>query len=319
MQTTPLNDVINQHDALIEGNDPKVRERIRRSVIKDLYAELDRLEKHEDTFLHIIGSMMTELASGTSDVDVIVELADDGICPQLRRLARALRTTRSRFTVVNELTKTRIPLIKTVHKKTTRNVDISFMCPSIPRWCAVKNTNLIRVYMEHEPEMRKAFGFLKSSLGHKPTFSAQTQGISSYGWTILVIQYCIHEKVIFVDPISFAVSFMGHTKTAAEILTGFLNYVLERLPWEDVDITQPELPTPRKQIDTEEIPKIKDPYEERRNLGCYLNNRTWSRLQNDVWDLRAELIKSPASTTEPRASGNNSRSDRNKQVEIVLE
>ncbi|KAL5248900.1 hypothetical protein ACHWQZ_G017927 [Mnemiopsis leidyi] len=258
--------------------------------------------------------MMTGLAFGTSDVDVIVELAEDGIIPQLRRLARALRTTRSRFTVVNELTKPRIPLIKTMHKETKRNVDISFMCPSMPRWCAVKNTTLIRVYMEQKPEMRKAFGFLKIYLGHKPTFSAQTQGISSYGWAILMIQYCIHEKVIFVDPTSFTVSLMGHSKTAAEILTGFLNYVLERLPWEDVDITHPELPTLKNQIEVEEIPKIQDPHESGRNLSCYLNDETWSRLQSDIWDLRADLIKSPTAVADSRSSGSNNRQSRSKRM-----
>jgi hypothetical protein len=133
-----------------------------------------------------------------------------------------------------------------------------------------------------------------------------------------MIQYCIHERIIFVDPTSFSVSLTGQTQTAAKILMGFLDYVLERLPWEDVDITQQELPALRKQTKTEEIPRIQDPYEKNRNLGCYLNKETWSRLQGDVWDLRADLTKSTISRT---ITGNlRERHQHNKcqTVEILL-
>ena len=270
---------------------PERRQKLLKRVRNNLYDELDLLENQKYTLIHYIGSMETGLVSDSSDIDFIVELMDDGIVPTLHRLTKVLRHRRSKFTVDRTLPHIRVPLIKTVHKDTGIKVDISFMCPSMPREFAIQNTKLIRTYAENDRQMKLAIVFLKHLLGHKPSGSAQTQGISSYGWTILMFQYCIIEKRLFVKPNNFEINVVDQEKTAGQILMGFLEYIRTKLPWENVDIVENTPPT--EQHGEPRIPTIRDPYERQRNLGMYLNDTTWDRLLDDVEYIQTELSKCP--------------------------
>ena len=91
-----------------------------------------------------------------------------------------------------------------------------------------------------------------------------------------MFQYCIIEKRLFVKPNNFEINIVDQEKTAGQILMGFLEYIRTKLPWEDVDIVG-KIP-PAKQHEEPRIPTIRDPYERQRNLGMYLNDRTWDRL-----------------------------------------
>lgn len=231
------------------------------------------------------------LVSETSDIDFVVELMDDGIRRHLTRLSRALKTRKSRFHVDTTLPDIRVPLIKTTHKRTGIKVDISFMCPSLPRWFAINNTRLIKNYARYDIEITKAFVFRKHVLGYKRSFFALTQGVSSYGWVILMLQYSIRSQRIFVNTDTLDVSVGDQSSPASEVLKGFLNFVLEDLPWEDVDITVNGTDSLRRSVP--KIPRIKDPYEEQRDLACYLNDSTWDRLRKDVENLVQGLERYP--------------------------
>lgn len=288
---TRLDIIINKHYGDLELVREGKRNRIKRRIRDDLYNELDRMPEHKYTMLHVTGSMETGLVSETSDLDFVVELMEDGLRDHLMRLARALKTRLSRFHVDTTLPDIRVPLIKTTHKRTGIKVDISFMCPSLPRWFAINNTRLIKNYATYDVEMAKAFVFLKHVLGYKRSFSAQTQGVSSYGWTILMLRYSIKTQRIFVNTDTFDVSVGDQRSPASEVLKGFLNFVLEDLPWEDVDITVNDTDMERRSIP--KIPRIQDPYEKQRDLACYLNDSTWDRLREDVENLVRGLQRYP--------------------------
>jgi len=103
-----------------------------------------------------------------------------------------------------------------MHRKTQTPVDITFMCPSIRRDGAIKNTCLLCSYAENDTEIREAFNFVKFLQGHKPIFSARTQGFSSYTWAILMIQYVIKIRRIYIDPSDYEV-FTGKSKARSRL------------------------------------------------------------------------------------------------------
>ena len=110
------------------------------------------------------------------------------------QLASHMKRTNSKFGVKLVLTKARVPILSAVHCKSKKKVEMTFMCPAVRRDCAIRNTRLLRTYAENVTQFRKGVNFLKLLIGHTSSFSAKTQGISSYGWAVLFAQYCIASR-----------------------------------------------------------------------------------------------------------------------------
>ena len=269
------------------------RRSVCRRLTKDLYDELDHVNYKDlnQSILHIIGSKGTGLISAKSDTDFVVELLEDGVVTALLELREHLKKSNRKFKVILSLTQTRVPLLTVMHRKTQTPVDITFMCPSIRRDGAIKNTRLLRSYAENDTKLREAFNFVKFLLGHKPIFSARTQGFSSYTWAILMIQYVIKIRRIYIDPSDYEVYILENQKLgAAGLVVGFLNFVLEDLPYHDVDVLEIR---PRVKRKAARKPKIRDPYERERYLDQYLNEHTWSTVLQCAKNTRDALSTEP--------------------------
>ena len=165
------------------------------------------------------------------------------------------------------------------------------MCPAVRRDCAIRNTRLLRTYAENDTQFRKGVNFLKRLIGHASSFSAKTQGISSYGWAIPFTQYCIASRRIFVDPEDFEVHILENQHfTASGLLTKFLAFVLLDPLYQDVDIAEIR---PRVIRKYPRAPRILDPYERSRFLDQYLTEGSWAELLSCVRRTQKALLNSP--------------------------
>ena len=70
-------------------------------------------------------------------------------------------------------------------------------------------------------------------------------------------------------------------RTSERSPKGFLNFVLDDLPWKDVDIKVNDTDVERRSFP--KIPRIQN--EEQRDFACYLNDSTWDRVREDVENL----------------------------------
>eukprot|EP01102_Stenamoeba_stenopodia_P014636 TRINITY_DN4883_c0_g3_i1.p1 TRINITY_DN4883_c0_g3~~TRINITY_DN4883_c0_g3_i1.p1 ORF type:complete len:591 (+),score=106.67 TRINITY_DN4883_c0_g3_i1:93-1865(+) len=133
--------------------------------------------------LKTIGSIETNLCLPSSDIDLVVFGADGRNANPLEALGAMIRRS-SIASNMQLITRARVPIIKLVDRDTGYRVDISFEVID-----GVKNTDLIKQYLNSCPEVQPLVLVIKSLLNYYRLNETFSGGIGSYALTILVTYF----------------------------------------------------------------------------------------------------------------------------------
>ncbi|XP_063681541.1 uncharacterized protein LOC134816567 isoform X2 [Bolinopsis microptera] len=161
------------------------------TVQTDLKSECSRCLNFKR--IHGFGSSYNGFRSKSSDIDVVVELEEDGIDNQLIECKRMMERS-CLFKLKDVVRGAVVPIITVEHIKTGLDCDISFSVPSINRTDVIWNTGLLKSYSKTYPEIAQAFRFFKHILNFTKFGSVRTGGLSTYGHIILFIYFLTQRR-----------------------------------------------------------------------------------------------------------------------------
>ena len=226
------------------------------------------------------GSSYNGFRSKNSDVDVVVELIEDGIDSQLIDCKRSMERPSSPFKLKDVVRRAFVPIVTVKHIKTGLDCDISFSVPSICRTDVIWNTALLKAYADSYPEIALAFRFLKYVLNFTKFGSVRTDGLSTYGHILLFIYYLTHRR----HPKIPILNVTTHQQTdpnqhkpklcPAQIVVDYLKFISCELDSSQylIDLRTNQDVSRRKQCGSLGRLFIQDPYISK-NLGKYMKEQ----------------------------------------------
>jgi hypothetical protein len=170
-----LNDVV--HAALPTQEEAFTRERI----VANLTPVLERTVRGAKVMP--FGSASTGLVLRHGDVDVCVATPSDRDQKRLvRDIARALRD--ENYVAIQPITRAKVPIVKCRDAVTKLPIDIS-----VNNTLALRNTELIRAYVDLDPRVRDLVVLVKHWALHRGIADAFGGTLSSYAWTVLALRF----------------------------------------------------------------------------------------------------------------------------------
>lgn len=134
---------------------------------------------------HIFGSYATGLYLPTSDIDICILGTPDGGTPQEQnQLAQAIRNVKGFARRVTVLSKTKVPLVKIISRKTSVNCDICIGQDNGP-----KNVPTIKKFLKEYPAARPLLLVVKCFLQQRDLNEVYSGGLGSYTIFLLVISH----------------------------------------------------------------------------------------------------------------------------------
>ena len=196
-------------------------------LIKDLHLEASTCLQFYD--IAVFGSSMNGFRNRASDIDVVVDLKQDGIEHQLWVLRNYLVHSEV-FQLKQVIVNANVPLITVRHCRTQMDCDISFATPTICRNAVIYNTNLLKAYSNNFPEIAEGFRFFKHIINFTKFGSVRTFGLSTYTHIILFIYFLTHKrkpKTPFIDPKTLTLKCNQRLPnlSAAELIIDYLRYI----------------------------------------------------------------------------------------------
>lgn len=144
-----------------------------------------------------MGSLSSHLDGWSSDIDVLITpVYKEGDMVELDRL-NLIKTSLqdcSRFPgfkVVKFITKTLVPVLTLLHEETKVLLDVTVAEWNSPRLKTLQVQQLIKRYAASTTLVGSLLRLLKYCLKRTPLLSASTQGLSSFGWTNIIIFFLL--------------------------------------------------------------------------------------------------------------------------------
>jgi len=129
------------------------------------------------------GSAETGLVLRGGDVDLcVVVTSDKGQKRLVRDIARALRE--ENYTSIQPITRTKVPIVKCRDAVTHLPIDVS-----VNNTLALRNTELIRSYVQLDERVKGLVVFVKHWALHRGLADAFGGTLSSYAWTVLALRH----------------------------------------------------------------------------------------------------------------------------------
>ncbi|XP_017891882.1 uncharacterized protein LOC108632082 [Ceratina calcarata] len=182
-------------DTLLQYTQVSLNDNVQDEILESLENSLRAIFPNVKAY--VFGSRVAGLATANSDVDIYVDcgnMYNQDIVDCLRKdhltqIKQVLSEDREEWWIKEILTRTRIPLIKLVHKQTGLNCDISSV-----NGLSVEKTKLLRALNDSYLPCRKLILFVKKWFYYfdlPPRY-----GIISYGLTWLVMFYLQTESYL---------------------------------------------------------------------------------------------------------------------------
>jgi len=129
------------------------------------------------------GSAETGLVLRGGDVDLcVVVTSDKGQKRLVRDIARALRE--ENYTSIQPITRAKVPIVKCRDAVTHLPIDVS-----VNNTLALRNTELIRSYVQLDERVKGLVVFVKHWALHRGLADAFGGTLSSYAWTVLALRH----------------------------------------------------------------------------------------------------------------------------------
>ncbi|KAL5254483.1 hypothetical protein ACHWQZ_G014056 [Mnemiopsis leidyi] len=246
------------------------------NLLFDLKSECARCLKFDN--IRGFGSSFNGFHSIKSDVDVVVELIEDGIDSQLIDCKKFMEKS-SLFKLKDFIRSATVPIVTVKHIKSGLDCDISFSVPSINRVDVLWNTALLKAYSTNYPEIVTAFRFIKYILNFTKFGSVRTGGLSTYGHLILFIYFLTHKRhpripLLNVTTCQPGLHELKPKLCPAQIVEDYLRYISCELDSSQylIDIRTSDIVARHKHFGSMGRLFIQDPYISK-NLGKYMKEQ----------------------------------------------
>ena len=229
------------------------------------------------SIVKMFGSSVAGLSLPSSDVDILIQLPEDGTQLAFDDALHGLKNSR-KFKLLNYVRKTKVPVITVTHKMTNINCDLTFSSPTLKRDDVLQNTELLRKYAENCTAFKKLFLFVKTIFGEFKVFSAKNRGLSSYAHSIILLFYLINrKKCVFIDPLTYSLTVQKqYIGPLVDILYDYLIFIRDELEYEIIDIYKIGASSGFEREDL----IIIDPYLRKKDLARNLSNSNLKLLQS---------------------------------------
>tara|TARA_B100000767_G_scaffold274841_1_gene309214 strand:+ start:2135 stop:4225 length:2091 start_codon:yes stop_codon:yes gene_type:complete len=157
------------------------------SLIKHLDKSIS--SKFNGSKLSAFGSAESGLSLKTGDLDLCLQIPEANQKKVIKRISGMLRG--QGMENVQALTRAKVPIVKFNDPRSGMQVDIS-----INNTLALHNTRLLATYSKMDKRVRQLAVCVKHWALHRNLSDAPNGTLSSYGWSILVINHLISEGVI---------------------------------------------------------------------------------------------------------------------------
>lgn len=177
----PLESVVNSNK--IHNSDVKRRQ----SLLKHLEKSIS--SKFEGSVLSPFGSMESGLALKGGDFDLCLQIPNPNQKKVLKRIGGMLRG--QGMEDVKIITRAKVPIVKFTDPRSGLHVDIS-----INNTLALHNTNLLAAYAKVDKRVKELTLCVKHWALHRNVSDSVNGTLSSYAWSILVIDHLQSQGVI---------------------------------------------------------------------------------------------------------------------------
>ena len=179
--TKPLEITISKNK--IHNNEIKRRESLFKHLNKSIAS------KFENSKLTAFGSVESGLSLQGGDFDLCLQVQNAKQKKVLKRIGGMLRG--QGMENVQIISRAKVPIVKFVDPRSGLNVDIS-----INNTLALHNTSLLTCYANKDERVKNLILCIKHWALHRNLSDPLTGTLSSYAWSILVIDHLLNEKVI---------------------------------------------------------------------------------------------------------------------------
>ncbi len=177
----PLQRLIGNHAQ--NNNDAKRKERLFNHLEKSL------VSKFQSASLVVFGSSASGLSLKSGDYDLCLIIPSVDEKKAIKKISSMLRG--QGMDSVESITNAKVPLVKFSDPRSGLQVDIS-----INNSLALHNTKLLEAYCKLDKRVKELVTCVKYWALHRNLCDAWSGTLSSYAWTILVINHLIQENVI---------------------------------------------------------------------------------------------------------------------------
>ena len=177
----PLQRLIGNHAQ--NNNDAKRKERLFNHLEKSL------VSKFQSASLVVFGSSASGLSLKSGDYDLCLIIPSVDEKKAIKKISSMLRG--QGMDSVETITNAKVPLVKFSDPRSGLQVDIS-----INNSLAIHNTKLLEAYCKLDKRVKELVACVKYWALHRNLCDAWSGTLSSYAWTILVINHLIQENVI---------------------------------------------------------------------------------------------------------------------------
>lgn len=169
--------LVSMEEALPSAEETAARERI----AKKMAPVLERAVRGSKVLP--FGSAETGLVLRGGDVDLcVVVTSDRGQKRLVRDIARALRE--ENYTSIQPITRAKVPIVKCRDAVTNLPIDVS-----VNNTLALRNTELIRSYVQLDERVKGLVVLVKHWALHRGLADAFGGTLSSYAWTVLALRH----------------------------------------------------------------------------------------------------------------------------------
>lgn len=177
----PLQRLIGNHAQ--NSNEAKRKERLFNHLEKSL------VSKFQSASLVVFGSSASGLSLKSGDYDLCLIIPSVDEKKAIKKISSMLRG--QGMDSVETITNAKVPLVKFSDPRSGLQVDIS-----INNSLALHNTKLLEAYCKLDKRVKELVTCVKYWALHRNLCDAWSGTLSSYAWTILVINHLIQENVI---------------------------------------------------------------------------------------------------------------------------
>jgi len=167
----------------IHSSDTKRRESLFKHLDKSIASKFD------DSKLTVFGSVESGLSLKGGDFDLCLQIPNVNQKKVLKRIGGMLRG--QGMENVQIISRAKVPIVKFVDPRSGLHVDIS-----INNTLALHNTNLLTYYAKMDKRVKDLIVCVKHWALHRNVSDPVNGTLSSYAWSVLVIDHLLNQKVI---------------------------------------------------------------------------------------------------------------------------
>ena len=145
--------------------------------------------KFANSKLSVFGSSESGLALKSGDFDLCLQIPDAKQKKVIKKIGGMLRG--QGMESIEILTRAKVPIVKFKDPRSGLNVDIS-----INNSLALYNTKLLSMYADCDPRVKQLAICIKHWAMHRNVSDAPSGTLSSYAWSVLVINHLLEQQVV---------------------------------------------------------------------------------------------------------------------------